>query len=148
MVRPTSANYQRREALRWFVHQQHARIAHQRARDGEHLLLAAESEPASCSERSFNRGKSSNTRSRFQVRLRFLMRDDQILPHGQSRKPRRPLRHEADALARDDVGGEALHRLAEKAHGALRGGRKPMTLLMQVVLPAPLRPSNARTRPA
>src|SRR3989454_3311059 len=32
---------ERREALGGLVHQQHARVAHQSARDGEHLLLAA-----------------------------------------------------------------------------------------------------------
>ena len=31
----------RRKPFRWLVHQQHARIAYQRAGDGEHLLLAA-----------------------------------------------------------------------------------------------------------
>ena len=30
----------------------------------------------------------------------------------------------------------------------VRGGRKPMMVFMQVVLPAPLRPSSASTRPA
>jgi len=30
----------------------------------------------------------------------------------------------------------------------LRGGRKPMTVFMQVVFPAPFRPSSATTRPS
>jgi hypothetical protein len=48
---------ERREPERRLVHEQDARPRHQRARDRQHLLLAAESVPADCSRRSRRRGK-------------------------------------------------------------------------------------------
>src|SRR5206468_10671730 len=48
----------------------------------------------------------------------LLMRHDQVLLHAQARKHTSALWHEADALARDDVGRKTLHRLAEEPHGA------------------------------
>ena len=46
----------RGEPLGRLVHQQHARVAHQRPADGQHLLLAAGEQAASCWRRSPRRG--------------------------------------------------------------------------------------------
>ena len=49
MVLKMSLNDQRSETERGLVEQQKLRLAHQRPRDGEHLLLAAGQGPGNCS---------------------------------------------------------------------------------------------------
>ena len=142
---------ERREAFGGLVHQQHARVAHQRAADREHLLLAAR-------ERAGGLGVPFvQAREQLEDTLdgpgpldpgTQLSRDREVLAHGQGREDPPPLRNEPDALARDRFRCEAARRARRTAAIApSRGGRNPITALMQVVLPAPLRPSSASTRP-
>jgi hypothetical protein len=63
------------------------------------------------------------------------------------RNTRRPLRHQADALAGDGLGREPRDRLAEQRIAPRRGAGNPMMVDMQVVLPAPLRPSRPEQAP-
>ena len=82
-----------------------------------------DSEPASWACRSYSRGNSRNTRSIVQsgpppFACADLRRDHQILAHGQRAEHAPALRHETDALARDDVGREAGDRLAVQADRA------------------------------
>jgi hypothetical protein len=60
---PDLARDQRRQAFRGFVEDEHVGVGHQRAADGEHLLLAAGQLLAAVDSRSCRRGKVSSTRS-------------------------------------------------------------------------------------
>src|SRR5947208_7209341 len=110
---------ERREALGGLVHQEHARVAHQRPRDGEHLLLAA--------------GKGARDLLGARLELREQLEDagqvpgrggapsfrhPQVLPHRQRGEDAPALRHEADAFARDRLRREPGDRLAEQADRA------------------------------
>ena len=110
-----------------------------------------ESDPATCCSRSFSRGNSATTRSRFHgtgapARDRpETIRFSRTVSVGKMRRPcgtkPTPLRAIASGTRRET--GSPNKRISPR-----RGGRKPMMALMQVVFPAPLRPSSASTFPA
>ncbi len=113
---------QRREPFRRLVHQQHARIAHQRAADREHLLLAARERAGGLLLALLQAREHSNTRSRSTgacsprgARCATI----EVLAHRQRREDAPPLRHEADALARNRLRRQPRDRLAEQADLAL-----------------------------
>ena len=143
----------RRQALRRLVHQQHARIAHQRAADRQHLLLAARQmrrrsgrgAPAAA-------GTCANTVSTVHgaclppssglraATIRF-SRTVRLL------KMRRPCGTSATPRAAIVSGGRPVdrrRRTPRPRRGAAAAG--PSVTFMQVDLPAPLRPSSPSRR--
>src|SRR5712691_10964383 len=109
---------QRREPLGRLIHQQQARISHERAADREHLLLPSGERAGSLLQPLLQTGKElhhplecprdGDTRA-------LLPRNDQILTHGQGRKDPSALRHESHAPPRNRLGREPSDRLAEQA---------------------------------
>ena len=94
---------QRREPERGLVQDQQARLAHQAAADGEHLLLAAGERAGELPVRSFRRGKSANTRSRLAARAARAPGDSaelQVLAHRQVGEHAPALGHLDQAQAR------------------------------------------------
>ena len=113
---------ERREAFGRLVQQQEPRVAHQRAADREHLLLAARerarvlldalAQPRKKLEHAFE-APAGRTFPRI-----FPIGDLEVLAHREGGKHAPALRHEPRALARDRLGRQALDRLAEQAHRA------------------------------
>src|SRR6185503_7472221 len=107
-----------------------------------------ESEPACCSARSFSRGKRSNTRPSVHTADPFrkaTSRFSRTVRVGNTRLPcgTRP------TPLREMTSGESRSTGSPKRNTRpLRGRSQPMTVFMQVVLPAPLRPSSASTLPS
>ena len=137
----------RREALGRLVHHQQARIGEQRARDREHLLLAAGELPAAivaCARRAAGRCRRCARWSR--RRLRALGDHAQVLVDGE-RAPQPPaLRHVADAEPGDLRRVEPRQLVARpKRIVPLDARTRPMMALHSVVLPMPLRPTTAST---
>ena len=143
----------RGETLGRLVHQQHARVAHQRAADRQHLLLAAGqvggdltvpfAQPRKHGEHRFHRPRRmlavarracARRRSRFSRTVRLL-------------KMRRPCGTSATPCAAIISGDKPGHRARRtRATSPRRGGNRPMVTFMQVDLPAPLRPSRPSMR--
>src|SRR5262249_50998377 len=111
----------RREPLRGLVQEEHTRIAHQGAADGEHLLLAAGERPG---ERGVPLGEPrkqleyAGKRPATAAVAARLRRHHQVLAYGERAEHAPALRHQAHALARDHVGREAGDRLAIEADRA------------------------------
>src|SRR6266511_362369 len=112
----------RRQPFRELIHQQHPRVAHKRASDREHLLLAARerardlgvplSQPRKQLEHALERP------ARAAAVLQALRRHHQVLAHGQGTEHAPALRDETDALAGDHVGRKPGDRLAVEADRA------------------------------
>src|SRR6266481_2657451 len=113
----------RREPLGWLVHQQHARIAHERASDREHLLLATGERARDLGVALGKAGKklkdAPDGPARVAAVLARLGRHHQIFTHRERTKHAPPLRDEANAFARDHVGRKACDILAVKPDRAL-----------------------------
>src|SRR6266545_2792942 len=109
-----------------------------------------ESEPAACCSRSFRRGNSSITRSRVHAAARparFRLATTRFSRTVRVAKIRRPCGTKPTPF-REIVSGESFPIASpNRRMSPVRGGRKPMMALMQVVLPAPLRPRSASTLP-
>ena len=94
---------QRRKTLGRFVHQQHARVGHQRAADGEHLLLAARERAGGLFLALTEARKGLEHRIErplFRDLAACLARgDNEIFVDRQAGKNAPPLRHQADATA-------------------------------------------------
>jgi hypothetical protein len=110
----------RREALHRLVEQHHARVHHQRARDREHLLLAAGEAVAGarpprgqCREHLVGPGDGVWSRARD---------GREVLVHVERRKHAALLRHPADAGARAAPRGLSRQVAASEAHRASRAG--------------------------
>ena len=116
----------RRQALRRLIEQQQLGVAHQRARDRQHLLLAARQ----------NAAHAVAQLAELRKELRHAVRrpapgavgragsDLEVLPHRELGEDAPVLRHVADAAARQPVGRGAGDVLALEAHVALRGRRQ------------------------
>src|SRR5712691_2451159 len=109
---------QGREAFGGLVHQQHARISHERPPDREHLLLASGKRARQLLQPLFQPWKQLDhalqvPRDRHARPL--LPRDGEILAHREGGKNPPALGHEADALSRDRLGREPSDRLPEQA---------------------------------
>ena len=74
--------------------------------------------------------------------------DGEVLAHRQAAEDAAALRHQRDALRGDPLGRQAGDRRAETSTVPRRGGSRPTATFMQVVLPAPLRPSRPSSRPS
>ena len=103
----------RREAFERLVHQQERRVAHQRAPDRQHLLLAAREVIAAVPAARGERGKELvDPGERPGPGLR---RDNQVLLDRQRREDLALLRHEADAEPRAPVGRQGRDIASGKA---------------------------------
>ncbi|KAI3478981.1 hypothetical protein L1887_59004 [Cichorium endivia] len=120
-------NDQRRQAQRGLVQQQQARAAHQRAADGQHLLLAARHGAGALA------GAILEAREQFEDMLHARVDGGavlekaahfQVLGHRQVGEDAPPLGRDGDALAHDLVRGQLGDVLALEAHGAAAGARR------------------------
>ena len=96
----------RRQAFGRLVDHDQVGVAHQRAAQRQHLLLAARQHAGRCRWRSFRRGNSSYMSSKLQrptAPARFSA-EHQVLLHGQARERCAVLGHVAEAEVRDLVG--------------------------------------------
>ena len=138
----------RRQALRRLVHQQHARIGHQRAADGEHLLLAAGQIARDLVRRSASRGNMAKTvclgpRRMAAAGVLGARRDHQVFAHGQALETRGGLAAPARRRAPRSFPAAAASPAAPNTSTLpARGGSSPTLTFMQVDLPAPLRPEQ------
>ena len=131
------------------VHQQHARIVHQRAADRQHLLLAAGQRlrRSGCAAPS-GAETCANTVSTRPRRVpaagsRLARGDDQVLAHRQAAEDAAALRHQRDAARGDLLRRQPRDRRRRTPRPLpRRGGSRPTVTFMQVDLPAPLRPSR------
>ena len=112
----------RREPLGRLVHQQHAGVAHERAPDREHLLLAAGERAGDLGVALGEPGKdlehAVDRPARAVVLLLRLRRHHQVLAHRERAEHAPALRDQADALARDHVGRETGDGFAVQADRA------------------------------
>ena len=116
---------QRRQPFRRLVENEQPRVGHQRAADGEHLLLAAGEQVAPCCRRrSASRGKSAQTSRASRDRRAAAVGGgrDQIFPRGQIGKDLPALRHQAEAELGDAIGRQAANVAAVEAD---RAGARP-----------------------
>ena len=79
--------------------------------------------------------------------VRRAARDVEIFAHGQLGEDAAVLRHEADAGARDPMGGQPVMSVPFQSTWPADGGVRPMMARMVVVLPTPLRPSRQTHSP-
>ena len=137
----------RRQAFERLVHQQQRRVAHQRAADRQHLLLAARQLVAAVApplgqrrEEIVDPCRASSAPGRCAT--------GRFSSHGQRREDLALLRHEADAEPGAAIGRQRARSRARRI-GSCRACSAvwPMIVASRVVLPTPLRPST-RERPA
>ena len=107
-------DHRRREAQRRLVEQQDARLRHQAARDGEHLLLAAGEQPGAA------RQPFAQAREALQQRLDLgfaidipprVCAEHDVVAHGQFGKHLAAFRHQRDAARGDPMRGQLLDPL-------------------------------------
>src|SRR6185437_15064129 len=108
---------ERRDAFGWLIEQHEPRIAHQRARDREHLLLAA-AHAAARALAHFGQVWKELEQSLRRPAVRTAAPDVQVFQHRELREDAPVLRHPTDAEARDLVGLEAHEIVAVIAHVA------------------------------
>ena len=100
---------ERREPHRQLVEQQHLRVGAERARDREHLLLATRQRAAICLRRSFRRGKRAYARSStVDNDMPAVGHHAEVLGHGEVREDAAALGDDAQAVARQAVGGATV----------------------------------------
>ena len=126
---------------------------HQRARDREHLLLAARERAAALRDRSFRRGKSAKTFSRSAARFwrsrRRIRAHLEVLGHRQVRRRRPSLRGRGRAPRDQRVGRRPVDPVRPKRRTSPAEGRtSPMIARSVVDLPAPLAPISVTISPA
>src|SRR5260221_8150694 len=109
----------RRQALRRLIHQQHARIAHQRPADGEHLLLAARQRPGVLALAFLQPGKQVEYPVDGPDPVSFPESDVEVLLYRQPPENPPDLRLQTNAPARYLLGREPPDRLAEQADVAV-----------------------------
>ena len=137
-----------RQALRRLVQQDDGRIGHQGAANGQHLLLAAGQGPPVPFLHLVQPWKHVENALGVPPRA-FLLEDLQILVRRKRREDASGGRHIGDPGSGDHVRFEAGDVPAvERSRCPAFGGASPMTLLIVVVLPAPLRPRMATSSPA
>ena len=112
MVAITSATICGARPFRRLVHQQHARIAHQRAADRQHLLLAAGQMRGDLLVPLMQTRKHGEHRVRGPRRvlaagIRLARGDHQVLAHGQALEDAAALRHQRHAARRDHLRRQA-----------------------------------------
>jgi hypothetical protein len=134
------------QALRRLVQEQELGVAHQGAGDGEHLLFAAREEPAlAVHQLAQLRKEIEHTLHRPPVRPRAPARHVEVLPDGEIREDAPvsgPLMPAAIWYGGRPVMSRPFHTTRPR-----RGGVRPVTLRMVVVLPTPLRPSRQTHSP-
>ena len=146
-------DHERREAERGLVHQQEARPRHQRARDREHLLLAAGQRAGELLAALLAGAGSARTCARCRRRSRPCRCAD--------RRRRRDSRARSSAGTRAGSPARARRRARRSARGVGRraprrrsgssraaGCRMPAIVIISVVLPAPFGPSRQVMPPA
>ena len=106
--------HQRREPLGGLVQDQQARVGHQRATDGEHLLLAARKLAAEVAlplrelrEQRVHALERPRRRARSPGRGR-----DEVLAHGEVGEDLPPFGHQPEPRLRDAIRGQPVQRLA------------------------------------
>src|SRR5580692_4332932 len=120
----------RRQAFRRLVHQQHARIGHQRAADGEHLLLAAgevTGELGAALGEAREHGEDGLL-GPWRVAAAGVLGargDHQVLAYGETLEYAAALRHQRHAARRDQFRRQARHRRAEHFDGAAARRQQP-----------------------
>jgi len=125
-----------------------ARVAHQRPRDASICCSPPESEPAPA-RRAPRAAETARTRSPgSRPRRSPFSRKPAVLLHAERLEDAPALWHEPTPLRAIASGASPAIASPNRRIAPLRGGRKPMMALMQVVLPAPFLPSSARTLPA
>jgi hypothetical protein len=116
----------RRQAFAGLVQQQPGRVAHERARDGEHLLLAAGQEAAlPVRQLPELREELVDALDRPAAGAAAARRDVEVLPYRQLGEDAAVLRHEADAGVRDLVRRAAADAAALPLDAPGRSGREP-----------------------
>jgi hypothetical protein len=119
----------RRQAFRRLVHQQHARIAHQRAADRQHLLLAARQmrrdlAAAFLQPRKHREHGVGGPGRVLAAGIRLARRDHQVLAHRQAPEDAATLRHQRDAAGGDQLRRQFCDRFAEDLDHAGTGGQQ------------------------
>ena len=123
MVRPDVGNDLRGEALRRLVHQQHARVGHQRAADRQHLLLAAGQQARQLAAALLQPRKHVEHGVEGPERLAGLgcaCRHVQVLAHGEAAEHTAALRHQRQPLR-----GNLLGRQMRDADAEHRDAARP-----------------------
>src|SRR5258706_5193900 len=131
----------RRETKAEFVGKQHLWLSHQRAADGQHLLLAAGERVAELPFAAFNRWKHRHHAAvvrRNVLAAPHIGTDHEVLAHGQIWKNASPLRHMRDATPYNLLGPETgnlltpqRNRARSRTHDAADGpqqGRLPRAI--------------------
>ena len=136
----------RREALGRLVHDQEARIGQQRARDRQHLLLAA-GELAAAVGLALGEPRESLVDALDRPGAAPLPATRRRCSSTRQRAPQPPaLRHVADAEPGDPAGLQAdQHPRRERGSSRRDARTRPMMALHSVVLPMPLRPTTDST---
>ncbi len=115
----------RRQALGRLVHDQEARVGHQRARDGQHLLLAA-GELSAAVVFPFGEARERVIDALDRPRAGLARRGhSQVFVDGERAPEPATLRDVADAVPRDSRRGKAQHLFAAHADRAARRAREP-----------------------
>ncbi len=124
---PDLLAHQRREPLGRLVQDQQVRVGHQRAADGEHLLLAARKLVAHV-VRALGEPREKLEHSAWGPgigpRRAVAGKRDQILAHREVGKDLPPFGHQRNAGARDAIGRLALDALAAEADRSAFGARQ------------------------
>ncbi len=106
---------------RWFIQQQQARLAHQGAAYGQHLLLTAGHGAGPLLQSLVQAGEQGENLIQ-QAALLGLVDEEgphqQVLLHRQAGEDAAPLRHHGDVLAHDAGGGERVYLLPLEPDGA------------------------------
>ena len=149
-VRITSCTTFGARPWRRLVEQHQAGRAEQRARDRDHLHLAAGQVLALAVHQVLERAEDLEALLLApRAEARALARDGEVARHGERREDAPVVGHPADAGARDLVRRRARDVAAVEAdRGRVRGGVRPRIERSVVVLPAPFGPSSATTSPA
>jgi hypothetical protein len=148
-------NDYRRNAFGRFIEQHDQRIAHQRARDGQHLLLAAAHATTEAmahlaevwKQPEQGVGRPPRRRAAVLESPRRLQADVKILQHGEAGKMRRSSGVKPTPSRAISNGLRLEMSRPLKRTVPLRRPSMPMIVFMVVDLPAPLRPISATTSP-
>ncbi len=108
------------QAFHGLVQHEQARGVHQRAADGQHLLLAARELSAAVGAALLQAREDAVDVGQLPGRL-LALAQQQVLFHREQPEDAAVLGHQAHAALRDAVRGQALHVLAAKAHAPRAG---------------------------
>lgn len=133
------------------VEDQQSRRGHQRATDGQHLLLAARQGAGQlCNTLTQNREQGEHLvhlARRVASGARRIRAHFEVLADGQTREQSPPFLAVRDAEFDALVRGKSADVLAGEQDPAALGRSRPLTTPASVVFPAPLAPNTATTSP-